>query len=160
MAAKNEPKTPANPLVIVVTRRFEAPAERVYDAWLDPTSAGQWLFATPMGKMVRVEIDARVGGEFIVAEQRGDILAEHVGRYVAIDRPRRLVFLFSVTKFSDPNEQVSRVTIEIVPSAGGCELTLTHEIDPKWAEYEERTRGGWTTILEKLNTMLEKKAQP
>ena len=151
MAAKNEPtKTPAEPLVIVVKRKFDAPAERVFDAWLDPASAGKWLFATPTGKMERVEIDARVGGQFIVAEQRGDVLAEHYGRYEEIDRPRRLVFLFSVTKFLDPDEAVSKVTIEIAPQGAGCELTLTHAIDPQWADYVDRTRGGWTTMLDNL----------
>ena len=158
MAAKNEKvKTPTNPLVIVVKRRFDAPAERVFDAWLDPESAGRWLFATPTGKMARVEIDASVGGQFVVAEQRGDVLAEHYGRYEEIDRPRRLVFLFSVTGFRDPDEAVSRVTIEIVSLGNGCELTLTHEIDPIWADYADRTRGGWNMILEGMDAILEEK---
>lgn len=154
MAENNEPVTPATPLEIVVNRRFDAPAERVFDAWFDPASAGRWLFATPTGKMVRVEIDARVGGEFIVSEQRDDELAEHYGRYVEIDRPRRLVFLLSVTKFLDPDEQVSRATVEIVPIGGGCELTLTHEIDPQWVEYADRTRSGWIMILDGLDALL------
>jgi uncharacterized protein YndB with AHSA1/START domain len=152
MAGKSDtPKLPTDPLVIVVKRQFEASAERVFDAWLDPQSAGQFLFRTPTGEMKRVEIDAQIGGMFVVAEQRGDVLAEHFGRYVEIDRPRRLVFLFSISGFRDPEEVVSRVTIEIAPAVGGCELTLTHEIDPQWAEYRDRTRDGWTMILDNLN---------
>lgn len=153
-------KTPDKPLVIVVQRKFEAAAERVFDAWLDPYAAGKWLFATPAGKMQRVEIDPRVGGKFIVAEQRGDVLAEHFGRYVEIDRPRRLVFLFSVTKFEDPNAVVSKVTIEIAPQGTGCELTLTHEIDPQWAGYVDRTRSGWTTMLENLSKNIATNSEP
>lgn len=42
---------------------------------------------------------------------------------------------------------LSRVTIDIAPRGTGCELTLTHEIDPKWAAYKDRTEAGWTTIL-------------
>src|SRR5690242_10062225 len=121
MAAKNSPpKTPVDPIVIVVKHRFDAPPERVFDAWLDQESLGKWLFATPNGVMKRVEVDPRVGSGFVVAEQRGDVLAEHYGRYEVIDRPRRLVFLFSVTGFSDPEETLSRVSINIVPDGIGC----------------------------------------
>jgi uncharacterized protein YndB with AHSA1/START domain len=147
-------KLPTEPLVIVVKRRFDAPSERVFDAWLDPQAAGQFLFRTPAGEMKRVEIDAQVGGMFVVAEQRGEVLAEHFGRYVEIDRPRRLVFLFSISGFRDPEEVVSRVTIEIAAAGSGCELTLTHEIDPQWIEYRDRTRDGWAMILESLNVHL------
>ena len=132
---------------IVVTRHFDSPAELVFDAWLDPIAVGHWLFATPTGEMKRVEIDGRVGGEFVIAEQRGDMLAEHFGRYVEIERPRRLAF----TMTTSPAEPPSLVQIDIVPDNQGCELRLTHKIDAKWAEYADRTRAGWTMILNGLN---------
>lgn len=156
MAAKNEAATsPADRIVITVSRRFDVPAELVFDAWLDAKTIGEWLFATPSGKMVRVDVDPRVGGELLVFEQRGELVAEHYGRYLEIDRPRRIVFLFAVTKLDQAGDEASRVTIDIAAAGNGCELTLTHEIHPKWAEYVDRTRSGWTTILEKLHTMLE-----
>ena len=37
----------------------------------------------------------------------------------------------------------------------GCTLTLTHEMDPAWASYEEQTRKGWTMILESLGRITE-----
>lgn len=139
---------------IVVRRSYPFPAERVYDAWLDPVSLGQWLFATPAGVMQRVEVDPRVGGEFLVAEQRGEILAEHFGRYLELDRPRRLVFEFT----TDRAIPASRVEITIVPTGGGCDLTLTHSLDPQWLSYAEKVRGGWTTILESLDKTLSASA--
>jgi surface antigen len=36
----------------------------------------------------------------------------------------------------------------------GCELTLTHEIDAKWAQHKDRTEPGWTTILAHLAASL------
>jgi uncharacterized protein YndB with AHSA1/START domain len=134
---------------IRVTRRFNASIERVFDAWLDPDKAGKWLFATATGKMVRVEIDARVGGSFIfVRRENQDI--EHVGTYLEIDRPRRLVFTFGVPTFS---KEMTRVSIDLKPLPNGCELTLTHEgVLPEWIE---RTNEGWGTILEALAGKVE-----
>jgi uncharacterized protein YndB with AHSA1/START domain len=139
MAAGNSSTTP---IVLVVKRAFDAPAERVFDAWLDPNSAGKWLFATETGQMVRVEIDARVGGHFAFVDRRDGVDVEHVGEYFEIDRPRRLAFHFSVPKYSTV---VTRVTIDIVPLGSACELTLTHEgVLPEWLE---PTKTGWTGIL-------------
>jgi uncharacterized protein YndB with AHSA1/START domain len=141
-----------NRRTVLVTRRFSASAERVFDAWLDPAKAGRFLFATPQGRMVRAEIDARVGGSFVFTDRRDGEDIEHKGSYLEIDRPRRLVFTFAVAapKFS---AETTRVTIEITPLAGGCELSLTHEgVLP---DYAERTQSGWKMILETLALRLE-----
>jgi uncharacterized protein YndB with AHSA1/START domain len=125
-----------------VTRRFAASPERVFDAWLDPAKAGCFLFTTPTGQMVRAEIDPRVGGAFCFTDRRDGEDIEHVGEYLELDRPRRIVFTFVVLKYT---KEVTRVTIDIAPVAGGCELTLAHE--GVLEEYAERTQGGWTKIL-------------
>jgi uncharacterized protein YndB with AHSA1/START domain len=128
-----------------ITRRFDASAERVFDAWLDPKTAGRWLFATATGQMVRVEIDARIGGRFIIVERRDGEDVEHRGEYLDIDRPHRLVFTFGVPKYSS---ETTRVCVDIVPQETGCELTLTHEgVLP---DYADRTQAGWTEILGRL----------
>jgi uncharacterized protein YndB with AHSA1/START domain len=133
---------------LVITRRFNFPIERVFDAWLDPANAGKFLFATPTGKMVRLEIDAKVGGAFNFTRRDGDDV-EHVGTYLEIDRPRRLVFTFAVPKYS---AQVTRVTLDLKPLPTGCELTLTHE--GVLAEWLESTRQGWGKICDGLAALL------
>lgn len=130
---------------VQVTRRFTASAGRVFDAWLDPKSAVRWLFSTPTGEMTRVEIDPRVGGAFCFTDRRDGEDIDHVGQYEVIDRPRRLVFTFSVPKFS---AEATRVIVDIAALGAGCEVTLTHEgVLP---DYAERTIGGWTMILGRL----------
>jgi hypothetical protein len=62
--------TPPPPIQIRVERRIAASAARIYDAWLDPSLAARFLFATPNGRMRSVDIDARVGGSFRIVETR------------------------------------------------------------------------------------------
>ena len=131
--------------IVQVTRKFSASAERVFDAWLDPNTVGKWLFATPSGKMSKVKVDARIGGSYLIVENREGTDVEHVGEYLEIDRPRRLVFTLKVPKYS---EESTKVTIEIRALESGCKLTLTHEgVLP---DYIASTTSGWNMILDKL----------
>lgn len=139
------------PILIRVTRRFAHPPERVFDAWLDPAVAARFLFSTDTGTLVRCEIDTRVGGRFVMTDRRPDGDVEHVGHYLEIDRPHRLVFTFGIPAVS-PDEDL--ITIEIQPCDGGCELTLTNRMDPAWREYEESARAAWTKMLAALDGML------
>ena len=141
------------PIILTVTRDFAAPAERVFDAWFDPALAPLFLFATPDGEMIRCEIDARVGGRALIVERRASGDAHHRLKFEIIERPTRLVFLFS----ADPAEdgEWTRVTVTIAPGLAGCTLTLTHEMDPQWAAYEAQTRSGWTMILDSLGRITE-----
>jgi uncharacterized protein YndB with AHSA1/START domain len=107
--------------MIRITRRLDLPIESVFDAWLDPAQAEKCLFTTPTGKMVRVEIDPRVGGAFNLTRRDGEDV-EHVGNYLEIERPQRLVFTFAVPKFS---KEITQVSIDFKPLTAGCELTLT-----------------------------------
>ena len=130
---------------VQVSRHFNAAPDRVFDAWLDPASARQWLFATPEGRMQRVDIDARVGARFTVIERRDGQDVEHRGSFVELDRPRRLAFDFSVPQFSS---ELTRVSITIEAQGKACELTLIHEgVLP---DYAESTAEGWKTMLEGL----------
>ena len=135
-------------ITVQVTHRFAAKPERVFDAWLDARTAGQWLFATPTGRITRCAIDARVGGKFSIVRLDGEEV-DHVGEYLEIDRPRRLVFTFGVPKFSP---EMTRVLIDILPLDAGCELTLTNE--NVLAEYGERNKQGWGMILDGLDKSL------
>jgi len=126
-----------------VSHHYPFPAEKVFDAWLDPAIARRFLFATSDGEMVRAEIDARVGGRFTFVDRRPDMGdVAHVGEYLHIDRPGRLIFTFAVPQF-DPS--YTTVTVTIVPAEDGCAVTLTHDGVPD--EWAERSAEGWMMIL-------------
>jgi uncharacterized protein YndB with AHSA1/START domain len=124
---------------IRITQHFDAPADRVFDAWVNPDVARRWLFATASRPMTRVRIDARAGRSFSLEDRDGGERAAWTGRYLEVVRPRRLVFAYSD---STRARQPARIRVEIAPLAAGCELTLVHEgalpdeaarIDGRWA---------------------------
>jgi uncharacterized protein YndB with AHSA1/START domain len=137
----------AEPRITVrVSRRFTASPERVFDAWLDTKMIGNWMFGPRMREeeVLRLSVDARVGGSFSFLVRRQGQEFDHVGTYHEIDRPRRLVFSWGI---AGQSADESRVTIDVVPLETGSELTLTHEMDPKWAAYASRTESGWAKML-------------
>lgn len=136
---------------VTVSRRFSHSAERVFDAWLDPAIARRWLYTTPETEITTCEIDAQVGGQFEIVDHRDDGDIRHVGEYVEITRPTRLVFTFGVPQFS---LLFDLVTITIQPTADGCELTLTNAMAQENAEWAESTREGWGKILAALDREL------
>lgn len=150
----------ADPIIVQVTHRYSAPAERVFDAWLTPAQAGRFLFATRTGNILHCEIEPRVGGDFTVTDRRpnadGDesfFDAQHRGRYLELQRPTRLAFDFGVEPFF---EKPTRVVIDIERQGGGCELRLTHDLGDgeDAAANAPRTRKGWTTMLQQLDKVL------
>jgi uncharacterized protein YndB with AHSA1/START domain len=135
--------------IVVVSRRLSHAPAAVFDAFLDPAIARRFLFVTPDGEMVKAEIDPRVGGQFNFTDRRDGEDVEHVGEYVELDRPRRLVFSFAVPAFSTESTVVA---LDFAPFGQGSEVTLTHE--GVLSDYAERTEEGWGTILETLDKVL------
>ncbi|HEX4925034.1 MAG TPA: SRPBCC domain-containing protein [Bdellovibrionales bacterium] len=132
---------------VKVKLRYGAPAEKVFDAFLDPKKAGKFMFATVTGKMVKVEIDPKVGGKFLFVDRRPEGDAEHFGTYTELERPKRLAFEFSVDRRAKSGDAVS---IDIKKLEKGCEVTLIHHIDADYADYKEKIELGWAGILDAL----------
>ena len=139
------------PLSARVAHRFTVSAERVFDAFLDISTARRFMYASPSGEMVRAELDARIGGTYVFVDRRDGADVEHTGTYLEIDRPRRLVFTMFVPHYSTSPD---RVTVEIVPIASGCELTLTHEMLAEYAPYLDATVRAYTEHLNMLDAVL------
>jgi uncharacterized protein YndB with AHSA1/START domain len=122
--------------------------EAAFDAWLDPRQAVRFLAADPT-KVGKLTNDPREGGAFRLVMQGAGERYEHTGRYVVIDRPRRLVFTWISTA---TDHRLSLVTIVFTPVNGGVRIDLEHEGIPD-AERASRHEAGWASILRKLATL-------
>jgi uncharacterized protein YndB with AHSA1/START domain len=141
--------TAVEPATVRVTRRFDAAPERVFDAWLAPAMIGHFMFGPALRdeEVLRIEVDARVGGAFSFLVRRQGVEIDHVGHYLEIERPRRLAFTWGI---AGESVDQSRVTIDVRPLTSGCEVSLAHAMDPRWADFADRVRSGWTTMLDAL----------
>ena len=142
-------------LTITAERHLEADPEDVFRAWLDPEHARHWLFTLSDSAVVRCDIDARPGGRFVIVDRREDGDAYHVGEYIEIDRPHRIIFRFVAGEHADLGPaDGGRVTVTIMPEKTGCRLTLRQDLPEAWAAHEEQARAGWETLLAALGAHL------
>ncbi|TCL70284.1 SRPBCC domain-containing protein [Rhizobium sp. BK251] len=147
--------TVSNTIRVHVTHSYAASAAQVFDAWLNPAMARTFLFAADNGRVIRAEIDPRVGGRFLIVDRRPTGDAFHSGMFLELHRPRKIVFSVSL---EEHDHCADLVQIDIESLDVGCRLTLTHEMCAEWAEFEDRTRQGWTNIIENLGRVVDHQA--
>jgi uncharacterized protein YndB with AHSA1/START domain len=127
------------PGIVVVERRIKARPDTVFAFFTDPERWLQW-------QGVDATIEPRPDGEFRI-NVRGDGYAS--GRFVEIDRPRRIVFTWGWEMSGNPVPPGSS-TIEVDLLAEG-ELTLvrlTHrDLPPDACDVH---RMGWEHYVERL----------
>jgi uncharacterized protein YndB with AHSA1/START domain len=128
---------------VTVRRIIAAPAEVLFDAWLDAESLAAWMRP---GHVLRsaATITPVVGGPFEIVMHEARASRVHRGVYRVIDRPSRLVFTWIS---AGTKHEESLVTVEFHPCVGGTEVVLTHERLPDDSAMHAHTTG-WTRILD------------
>jgi uncharacterized protein YndB with AHSA1/START domain len=136
-----------------VTHHFPHPAERVFDAWLSADLIGRWMFGPNVREeeIVRLNLDARVGGTFSFVVRRDGKEFDHIGKYLELDRPHRLAFTWGVVQ--DGGDK-SRVFVDFIPTANGCDVSLAHEMGAEWEEFVPRCEASWVKMLASLEKQL------
>lgn len=153
----------AAPFRVPVRKHYRFSPETVFDAWLDADLARQW-FAPDLGEMVRADIDGRADGSFRLDQQRGEERACHWGHYHQVERPHRLVFTWCAGNEDEAergeDDGSSVVTLDFTADPAGCTVTLMHELDRQWSDYEEQIRWGWKTMLDGVHDSLNATETP
>ncbi len=138
--------------VLEITRIFDAPPKRVFDAWMNREEWQSWI--GPEGINCEVpEQDARVGGRYRINMKltSGETLPV-VGSYRIIEPYRRIVFTWGAD--GDPARQ-STITLTFRDLGGKTELTLRQE-GLRTAENRDGHVKGWNSALNKLERFLAK----
>ena len=139
---------------LTVRRKIAAPAQDIFDAWLDPKAMAEWMRPCSAGtKNSDVKADARVGGAFEIVMHVASGPVRHTGIYQIIERPRRLAFTWNSIH---AGENDSLVTVEFLADGKTTEIVLTHERLP-----DEAVAGhtqGWTDILNGLVQRMDAKS--
>ena len=132
-----------------VKRILNATPEDVFDAWTDPEQARRWM--CPVGSTVSdLTLEARVGGrlQLVMRVDGRDFL--HLGEFLEVEPPRRLVFTW-ITMHTHYRKSV--VTVELEPVDDRTELCITHVLLPD-EELADAHRKGWEGLLDHLETRL------
>ncbi len=98
------------------------PPERLFAAWVEPGLMKTWLFRSRGSEIRQITNDLRVGGKFSILEvtAKGEEI-EHFGEYLAIDRPRGLMFTLEIPTYF-PGASV--VSIDITAGGEGSWLSF------------------------------------
>jgi uncharacterized protein YndB with AHSA1/START domain len=112
--------TPSD-LEIRITRRFDAPTDRVFRAWTTPRYVRRW-WGFESSPLVVCEIDLRIGGvwRYVTCDPDGAEMG-WTGTFHEILPGRRLV---STEVFESSPERATLNTLELIESAGVTTLTI------------------------------------
>ncbi len=127
---------------IEIRRRVAAPPAEVFDAWTDPEVFPSWI--APDG---RVLMTPKVDGLYYIAMLHEGRVYPHYGRFLVMERPRRLEFTW-MSESTEGNE--STVALRFDPDGdGGTMVRLVHSglPSPEMAACHEE---GWTGFMEIL----------
>jgi uncharacterized protein YndB with AHSA1/START domain len=112
-----------------LTRRFDAPPERVFDAWTNPELLRRWWAALQGWETAVAEVDLRPEGRYRLSMRDPHADAEYTvsGEYLEVQPPDRLVYTW--TWEGEPEimrgSEGTVVVVELHEDGNGTELRLT-----------------------------------
>ena len=144
--------TDHRPRVLRIERTFDAPVERVFDAWTSEEVLRRWLHGMAGWETPTAEVDLRVGGtiRIVMRDPSGGTEAGATGEYRVVDPPRRLVFTWV---WDDQPDQPQLIELELSERDGRTTVSMTNSAIPTDGRLESQERG-WHVCYDNLERLL------
>ena len=131
-------------------------AEAVFDAWTNEAAIRLWMPLALQamglsGQLTAIRTHPVPGGDFLFADSRAEGEARHFGRYMEIDRARRLSFTWYTDEGDVESTSLVCLDLKTTHETRGESMTwlsLEHMMDAEWKDYVEQTELGWRRLLE------------
>lgn len=131
----------------VVEQQVPADASAVYRAWTDAHELARWWW--PHLPDTRYELDARVGGRYLIQTDEAGIGIR--GEFTELDPPRLIRFTWNWLNRGVPVVE-EPVTVELSPAGDGTLVRVTHEL-ADLPDHAENIRIGWEDVLGRLGRL-------
>ncbi len=144
---------------IVSEIQINAPAERIFKALTDAAELKRW-FTNPECPVKSWQMDARVGGSYSYATEKGSIVVNGVsefkcqGEILECDPPRVLVYTW-IASWHDDTSKRTVVRWELAPKQGGTHVKVTHSGLASLPIARKDYSGGWPGVVEMLKNFVE-----
>ena len=138
--------------VVLITRIFDAPRERVFRAWTDPDEVAAW-YGPEHVDTPRVHIDLRVGGRYeLTMVQRGGGAEYAIGyEIVELVEPELIVLRSDpMPEAGMPEPSVLRVEFH----DHGARTRMTLSDGPFPPAGRGHAEGGWNAACDKLASLV------
>ena len=138
-------------VTLIVRKTIRASAERLFQAWTDPSQLTQWW--GPAGvQCIEAQVDLRMGGRYRIANRLPDGNTLWItGEFEVIQPPRKLVYTWRI----EPEAKISeRVTVQFESGGDATEVIVTHESIPNETA-RDMHENGWHGCLDGLAKYLE-----
>jgi uncharacterized protein YndB with AHSA1/START domain len=144
----------------VLERSFNKPPEAVFAAFADAAKKRRWYAVGGNTEVENFEMDFRVGGaeriqyRFQEGSPFPGVELTNVGSYHDIVENKRIVTA-STMAMGGRRFSTSLVTFELLPTANGTDLIVTHQgAFFEGADGPEMREQGWRKLLDNLGTLL------
>ena len=138
--------------VLRIERSFDAPIDRVFEAWTSEEVLRRWLHGMPGWETPTAEVDLRVGGRIriVMRDPTDGTTAGAAGEYRVVERPRRLVFTWV---WDDQPDLPQLIELEFSELDGRTTVLMKNSAIPTDRRLESQERG-WQVCYDNLERLL------